>query len=116
MRRCIRLVFLISAFAATPALATEFYAAINAATESCHVVLVKPDEQGAIPWRTLCLVRRGDDCDEPTAGVRRRRKPVAPPLFWELRPPADVRLSVYPAAIPDDPPSSPRSRRYTCSF
>lgn len=44
MRRCIWLVFLIPAFAAAPALATEFYAAINSTTKSCHVVLVKPDE------------------------------------------------------------------------
>ena len=45
MLRCIWLVLLSSVFAATPALATEFYAAINAATGSCHVVLLKPDEQ-----------------------------------------------------------------------
>jgi len=45
MRRCLRVAFLISAVAPTPALATEFYAAINSRTKSCHVVLAKPDEQ-----------------------------------------------------------------------
>ena len=43
MRASAWIVFLSSVLASGPALATEFYVAINSATDSCHVVLQEPD-------------------------------------------------------------------------
>jgi hypothetical protein len=49
MRASAWIVFLSSLLVSGPALATDFYVAINSGTDSCHIVLEEPDGDVMLP-------------------------------------------------------------------